>query len=112
MSFPIEQTAQTAMRLPSLVIATMQNIANIEELEMCNVDDLLYKFGVTTVPEVMRLEDCRLFTMFFHASSLKSTTSFINGHPQYGDLAQINTIHRCPHHFLSATSSLCNYVCV
>lgn len=40
-----------------------------------------------------------MFAKFLYASFLKSAIDFTKGHPQYGNVAQIKTIHSCLHHF-------------
>lgn len=98
-SCTIKQTAQTARVLPKSVITTIPDIASREKSEMCLGNDLFNQFESTTVKEIMSLEDCCPFAKFLFASSLKSATNFMKGDPQYGDVLQLNTIHRCHYQF-------------
>lgn len=87
------------MRLPKSVIVTILDIANREEPEVFLVDDRLNKVGAATVEEIMCFGDFHPFAKFFGVCSLKSTTNFVKVCPPYGDVAQVNTVYRCLHHF-------------
>lgn len=81
------------MRLPASVVATIRDVANHEDVELCFSDEKLNKVGVAPVEGLMQLTDFRPFSKFFHASSRKSATLFISGNGTFGEAAQKNTIN-------------------
>lgn len=97
-SSSMKQTAQTAMTLLIAVIAPIGNKGNREESEICLVDDRLNKVGAAIIEETMRLEVCHPFAKFLPAYFFKSSTNFMEGHLQFGDVSITSTIHRYHHH--------------
>lgn len=48
-----------------------------------------------SVPEIVTLTDCRPFAIFLRSCSLQSATNLIRGYENFGEVARLNTIHRC-----------------
>ncbi len=88
------QTANTVMRLPSSVIHTIGEVANSEHPDWLLANSRLNKSRSTTVQEVMRNEDCRVFKNFIHITSIKSAKAFMTAKHKEGERAQIYTIYR------------------
>ncbi len=95
------QTANTVMRLPADVIKVIGEISNEEHPDLALSNKKINRYGATTVDEIMKKEDCRVFRSFLHITSLKSSTAFMNAKHKDGPAAQVYTMYRIKDIYLS-----------
>lgn len=95
----LNQTAKTAIRLPTNVCVTARDVVHVEEAALCLRNPKFNRLEVSTSRELNCLGDCRPYAKFLHTSLQKSAATSTNAGSEESLCVQINISFFCQYYF-------------